>query len=430
MEELLQHTLCESQSERRKSMFRTLIVGAHGEVERLLEIEEQLSDLELDPNKQIEVEELRAKHQQLEQHIDQHLTDGGVLRELLLQEYKSKQNANCGHKGRGVSCHKCQQCKYLCMDYAKQPERWLESITSKSRFTVLLFYRGSWCGNCSIYMKEANQIIRQIRELGGEAYAISSQNEKFVTEMKVDCDIDFEFFSDTECILAKKYDMKIVKKGSKVFNVFSRLAKRAHIEHMVLPFHDDGISQPGVVVIDDEGRVIYKCITPVTERSAYGMFDRADPKDVLEILKFYYSKPEIASSVQQYVIDNKSRAFEMVLADENLRMMFMKHLKKEFASESLEFLIDVEKFRSDTSLEAYIIGTYIGDGDKGLNIPSTLRKEVEEFMAAEERVDSFEDHILFAVYHFVLDMLQRDNFMRFIQRQEYIEYMLATAPKC
>jgi peroxiredoxin len=425
-----------------KRAFQEKVVKAYYDVESLLALEEKILQLSIDPNNSTAIDNLRSTRNTLQKNIDDELKDGGLYRSLVMEEYKARKNENCGHLEQcDDKCDRCMQSKLLIMDYSRNIERWLDIILPRSRFTMLIFYRGTWCGNCAVYLQEVNQIIRDLRALGGEAYGICSQEARYTERMKSDTNLDFELLSDPELILAKKFDIKISKKHGRAFNVMSRIIQSAlGNTDTYEPYHNNGISQPAIVLLDSQGSIMYRWVSPVQIKTGFGMFNRANPYDVVKLVRFYYGQKTLFDSVLQYTQENSHKIFDMVLADANLRSMFMKYLQKEYSSESLEFLEYTELFagkiykrnKKVTELEQCIYDVYIIEkSDKALNIPNSLRKQVTAFLTRKDAqmVTKFEEHIYHNVYLFVRNMLRTDSFTRFIRQEEFFNAMLQAIPQ-
>jgi hypothetical protein len=433
------NTKCTSQE--CKARFQAPVVTAYYDVEKIFALEKQIQELKSAGASVDQIEELQKQRAELQKKIDEELNDGGLYRSFILKEYESMKNSDCGHSDRTQGteeCVKCKQCKELLAENINAPEKWIQDVIPMSRFTVLIFYRGTWCGNCAVYLQEVNHIIRTVRALGGEAYGVCSQEQKYINTMKNDTQIDYELLSDTKNVLAKMYDIKTSKKGGRAFRVMSRIILSAMGNTgMYEPYHEDGIVQPGIVVISNKGDVIYRWTTPARIKTGFGMFERADPKDVLEILQFYYSQPTLATSVLGYVQQNEEIVFEMTLTNMTLHDMFMKHLKKEFAPESLEFIDNVDEFaqmleknkkKKAETKEVEIYKSYFPeDAQKALNIPAMVRRRVTEVII--DKQIALSEHVYHDAYLYVRNMLQHDNFKRFVQREEFINSMIELIPK-
>ncbi len=61
---------------------------------------------------------------------------------------------------------------------------------------VISFYRGSWCGFCSLEMKAMQEALPYIREAGGELLAISPDVSQGPAELIDTLGLDFELLSD------------------------------------------------------------------------------------------------------------------------------------------------------------------------------------------------------------------------------------------
>ena len=432
----------------KKSQFKKPVVDAYYHVGQVLDLEQTIetktqllqntTDTESVETLERELEELKSKHTQLQQEINHELTHAvGILGDTI-SLCKSLQNNSCGHaESNDTGCTRCKEKREL-MDIAKKdPLRWLEQVVPNSRFTVLFFYRGTWCGNCPLYLRQINDNITEIRKLGGEAYAISSQEQQFIDQMKQTTEVDYDLISDSKCLLGKKFGVKITKKNGFAFRVMQRIIKGAlkstdSYDH----YHDDGITQPAVVVLDNNGGIIYKWVTPALFKTGFGMFDRIDPEEVMEVVRFYFSQPTLVGSVIEYCNQNAAKVFDATLTNPELRALFELHLKKEYSIESLEFVDQAQEFqqlleKQKSSLltkkstvakkESNIYCMFIPErAPKELNIPGEIRKNVQDSIENhKKKVESFEQHAFALVLQHIKTMLISDSFMRFVRKEQF-----------
>jgi len=104
----------------------------------------------------------------------------------------------------------------------------------KARFLILVFIRGSWCQDCVNYLQQLDKYVweRVTKDFGGNMAAVISQNEQQAIELKKVAKLRFEVVSDERMILAQKYDMNSVLKGSIVYNKFHHMYKQKYINNI------------------------------------------------------------------------------------------------------------------------------------------------------------------------------------------------------
>ncbi|KAL0480410.1 peroxiredoxin [Acrasis kona] len=282
-----------------KDEFQRHILMAYDNVDKLLRLEEKVDKIKMMPDKVDEAKNLRLEHISLQRTIDEQIKNGLMKRNVIIDEYKRRKNNTCGHIGKtpNVECAKCSETKLSAELFSsKEPKKWISSITPKNEFTILIFYRGTWCGNCAIYLREVDHCLVQLRQLGAEVYAICSQSQVYVDEMKEDTKVGFELISDPKNALGKKFDIKITNKNGNSFKVMSRIIKSAlGGTDNYDPHHEDGIVQPAVVILKDE-EVMYKWVTPASINVGYGMFERMTPSSIVDIIRFH-SVNEVSSNI-------------------------------------------------------------------------------------------------------------------------------------
>ncbi|KAL0489062.1 Rgs4 [Acrasis kona] len=418
-----------------KNKFQQPIVKAYYDVEKLLDLEKKLASC----TNQDESLLIKKKIDELQEVIDSDISDGKVYRGYIMDEYQRQKNGTCGHaEALGAKCETCTS-QIESIQKHSDRKKWLSNIVPKSKFTVLVFYRGTWCGMCAVYLREVNHVVREIRSMGGDAYAVCSQSQQYVDEMKQETDTDYQFISDCKNVLAKKYDIKVSKKNGRAFNIMSRIIKSA-IGHtnMYEPHHKDGISQPGIVVLNQKGDVVYRWCSPTHIKTGFGMFERVDPRNVLDIVQFYFSQSTHQESFLRFVSDHVGRVFELTLNDKKLRGLFTGHLKKEYAEESLEFLIDMEELKQlfeaknlekAKKLEEHILNNFISEqSPRSLNLSSRTRSSVIKSILQPTSFEQFEGHSFLHASKDIKDMLMRDSFQRFCTSKDFIKYAEVVIP--
>jgi len=444
----------------KKTQFKEPVVASYYNVVKLLNAEDeiiqaqsQLDQLIIDPgtteSEEVDmlrnkIVELQLKHDKIQHVINNDMGSAVPILFETLDACKLIKNVDCGHPEYSSTVDgECTRCKQkdekLKLARKKMMAKWVQTITPLSKFTVLFFYRGTWCGNCPLYLRQVNDCMKDIRSMGGEVYAICSQEQQFVDQMKETAELDFDLISDTKCELGKKYNLKISKKGGYAFKVMQRIIRSAlKTSDFYDSSHDDGITQPAVVVLDNQSNIIYKWVTPASLKSGYGMFDRIEPVEVMDVLKFHFSHTDLVTSVTTYCSENSAQVFSMTMGDPTLRALFAQHLRNEFSSESIEFLDEVEDFikslnknknlvKKMKDREYSIYSTYIPEqAPKELNLPHELRTTVSKELSTEL---SPEDHVFNDVSEFVRRLLQCDSFSRFVKKRMFVDAAVTLIPQ-
>jgi peroxiredoxin len=129
-------------------------------------------------------------------------------------------------------------------------------------FTVLVFFRGSWCPFCQGYLRELGGTFRkQVEHAGGALIAITSQLDQRV---QADWELGFDVLSDPENTLALRFGAAITPKEQTP--LAGHPTEYAH-----------GMAQPAVVALDINGQVLYRWAIEPAETNLGGASDRPLP---------------------------------------------------------------------------------------------------------------------------------------------------------
>ena len=139
---------------------------------------------------------------------------------------------------------------------------------------IVSFYRGGWCPYCNFELRAFQQILRQIEAAGATLVAISPEKPDDTLSTAEKNALSFEVLSDV---------------GQKVGRAFGLVYDFSH--ELKSAYKEFGIDIPGkngaedwalpisaTYVVDRDGTIIY-AYTDADYR------DRAEPADVLEVLK-------------------------------------------------------------------------------------------------------------------------------------------------
>lgn len=146
------------------------------------------------------------------------------------------------------------------------PSQWLDDQIASRPLTALVFFRGAWCPFCQGYLKELNgQFLKDLREAGGELFAVTAQSTAAAEAAKADWGLDYPVLSDASIALAKRFDVAITPKAQ------SPLAE-------VPGEYPNGMSQPGVVILDQTGKTLVHWAINPSEMNGNGAYDRPLPE--------------------------------------------------------------------------------------------------------------------------------------------------------
>jgi peroxiredoxin len=136
-------------------------------------------------------------------------------------------------------------------------------------FTIKVFFRGDWCPWCNGYLRDFNEHLDTIKALGGNVVGITSQ---IGNQSKANNELNFDIEVDPENIQAKKYDIFITPKEE---------TPLADVEGV----YANGMVQPGVVVEDSDGKVLYRWAIVPSEMNFGGATDRPLVADIVGALE-------------------------------------------------------------------------------------------------------------------------------------------------
>ncbi|NET09499.1 MAG: redoxin domain-containing protein [Merismopedia sp. SIO2A8] len=137
-------------------------------------------------------------------------------------------------------------------------------------FTVKVFFRGDWCPWCSGYLKDFNdKALHKIQELGGTIIGITSQSGN---QSQKNLGLNFDIQIDEANTEAKKYGIFITPKDETPLKDVDGA-------------YPNGMVQPGVVIEDSEGEILYKWAIVPSEMNLGGASDRPLVADIVSSLE-------------------------------------------------------------------------------------------------------------------------------------------------
>ncbi|MEM1369116.1 MAG: redoxin domain-containing protein [Cyanobacteria bacterium P01_H01_bin.15] len=172
-----------------------------------------------------------------------------------------------------------------------------------SNFTVKVFFRGDWCPWCSGYLKDFNDnALRTIQELGGKVVGITAQAGN---QSQKNLGLNFDIQIDEENIEAKKYGIFITPKAQTPLKDVDGV-------------YPNGMVQPGVVIENAEGQILYKWAIVPSEMNMGGASDRPLVSDIVssleQILKGQENGSSFSTTNMNYLEQNHPDEYQKVQA--------------------------------------------------------------------------------------------------------------------
>jgi peroxiredoxin len=138
---------------------------------------------------------------------------------------------------------------------------------------VIVFYRGSWCPFCNLYLRNLQKNMPQIKGAGGNLVAISVENPDNSLTVAKKNELDFTVLSDPNLTLARKFGIvyQMPKETDELYK--SRgldIAKHNEMEKAELPLS-------ATYVVNRKGEIVYAYLEPDYKK-------RAEPQTIIETL--------------------------------------------------------------------------------------------------------------------------------------------------
>lgn len=168
-------------------------------------------------------------------------------------------------------------------------------------FTIKVFFRGDWCPWCNGYLRDFNSHLETIRALGGDVVGITSQ---IGNQSKANNELDFDIQVDAANIEAAKYDIYITPKAE---------TPLAEVDGV----YENGMVQPGVVVEDADGNILYRWAIVPSEMNFGGATDRPLVADIVgaleQIVTSGATPSDFGSTDMAYLAANHPDQHKMVM---------------------------------------------------------------------------------------------------------------------
>ncbi|MCO5947975.1 peroxiredoxin-like family protein [Mucilaginibacter flavidus] len=145
---------------------------------------------------------------------------------------------------------------------------------------IITFYRGNWCPYCNLILNAYQRILPDIKALGANFIAISSQNPDSSLDMQAKHALQFEVLSDSGNQVAKQFTT-IIQNAVEAVDEAQKLGVDFY------SFYDDQsreVPVPAVIILDKNGKVLFA----KSEGGDYRL--RVEPSEILTALKLSLSK--------------------------------------------------------------------------------------------------------------------------------------------
>jgi peroxiredoxin len=138
---------------------------------------------------------------------------------------------------------------------------------------VVVFYRGSWCPFCNLYLRNLQKNLAQIKAAGGNLVAVSVENPDNSLSVAKKNELGFTVLSDPNLTVARKFGI-VYQMPSETDELYKSkgldVAKHNEMEKAELPLS-------ATYVINRKGEIVYALL-----ESDYKQ--RAAPETIIEML--------------------------------------------------------------------------------------------------------------------------------------------------
>ncbi|HLM61985.1 MAG TPA: peroxiredoxin-like family protein [Pyrinomonadaceae bacterium] len=139
---------------------------------------------------------------------------------------------------------------------------------------VVVFYRGSWCPFCNLYLRNLQKNLSQIKEAGGNLAAVSVENPDNSLTVAKKNELDFTVLSDPNLTTARKFGIvyQMPKETDELYKSKYSLdiAKHNEMERAELPLS-------ATYIINRKGEIVYAYLEADYKK-------RAEPQTIIETL--------------------------------------------------------------------------------------------------------------------------------------------------
>jgi peroxiredoxin len=139
---------------------------------------------------------------------------------------------------------------------------------------VIVFYRGSWCPFCNLYLRNLQKNLAKIKAAGGNLVAVSVENPDNSLSVAKKNELDFTVLSDPNLSVALKFGIvyQMLKETDELYKSHGLdVAKHNDMERAELPLS-------ATYVVNRKGEIVYAFLEPDYKK-------RAAPEAIIETLQ-------------------------------------------------------------------------------------------------------------------------------------------------
>ncbi len=136
-------------------------------------------------------------------------------------------------------------------------------------FTIKVFFRGDWCPWCNGYLRDFNNHLETVQRHGGTIVGITSQAGN---RSKANNGLGFDIVVDEGNVQAEKYNIFVTSKEDTPLRDVDGV-------------YPNGMVQPGVVIEDAAGTILYRWAIVPSEMNFGGATDRPLVSDIIGALE-------------------------------------------------------------------------------------------------------------------------------------------------
>lgn len=147
---------------------------------------------------------------------------------------------------------------------------------------VVVFYRGSWCPFCNLYLRSLQKNIVQIKEAGGNLVAVSVENPDNSLKVSRKNELGFTVLSDPNLTTARKFGIvyQMPKETDELYKTRGLdVAKHNEMERAELPLS-------ATYIVNQKGEIVYAYLEPDYKK-------RAAPEVIVEALSKIKAPPSV-----------------------------------------------------------------------------------------------------------------------------------------
>lgn len=117
-----------------------------------------------------------------------------------------------------------------------------------SQPTVLIFYRGGWCPYCNAHLRELQNSVPELQELGYQLLAVSPDAPAQLQKLEKDANLSYQLLSDENVAVAAKFGLRYKLSQQYIDHVVSTPSQTNLAEQ-----NGGYMLTPGAFVLDTDG---------------------------------------------------------------------------------------------------------------------------------------------------------------------------------